>query len=47
MLFGLTPLDPATWVGVSVLFATVALVAAYLPARRAMTVDPVRALRTE
>ena len=47
MLFGLTPLDPTTWAGVSVLFATVAAVAAYVPARRAMTIDPVRALRAE
>ena len=47
MLFGLTPLDPTTWGGVSVLFAMVAAVAAYVPARRAMTIDPVRALRAE
>jgi putative ABC transport system permease protein len=47
MLFGLTPLDPTTWGGVSVLFASVAAVAAYVPARRAMTIDPVRALRAE
>ena len=47
MLFGLTPLDPTTWAGVSVLFAMVAAVAAYVPARRAMTIDPVRALRAE
>jgi ABC-type antimicrobial peptide transport system permease subunit len=47
MLFGLTPLDPTTWAGVSVLFATFAAVAAYVPARRAMTIDPVRALRAE
>jgi putative ABC transport system permease protein len=47
MLFGLTPLDPTTWGGVAVLFAMVAAVAAYVPARRAMTIDPVRALRAE
>jgi predicted permease len=47
MLFGLTPLDPTTWVGVSVLFAIVAAVAAYVPARRAATIDPLRALRAE
>ena len=45
MLFGLTPLDPATWIGVSVPFAIVAAVAAYVPARRATAIDPVRALR--
>ena len=47
LLFGLTPLDPTTWVGVSVLFAIVAAVAAYVPARRAATIDPLRALRAE
>jgi ABC-type antimicrobial peptide transport system permease subunit len=47
MLFGLTPLDPTTWVGVSVLFALVAAVAAYAPARRAAAIDPVRAMRAE
>jgi putative ABC transport system permease protein len=47
MLFGLTRLDPATWAVVSVLFAGVAAMAAYLPARRAMRVDPMVALRAE
>jgi predicted permease len=47
MLFGLTPLDPATFVVVSVLFAGVAMVAAYVPVRRATTVDPLVALRYE
>ena len=47
MLFRLTPLDPTTWVGVSVLFAVVAAVAAYVPARRAATIDPLHALRAE
>ena len=47
MLFGLTPLDPTTWGAVSVLFAMVAAVAAYVPARCAMTIDPMRALRAE
>ena len=44
MLFGLTPLDPTTWGGVSVLFAMVAAVAAYVPARRALGVSPLMAL---
>ena len=45
MLFGLTPLDARTFVGVSVLFALVATLASYVPARRATRGDPVVALR--
>ncbi|MGH9314580.1 MAG: FtsX-like permease family protein [Vicinamibacterales bacterium] len=47
MLFGLTPLDPATFVAVSLMFGLVATLASYLPARRATKVDPVIALRCE
>ena len=47
MLFGLTPLDPATFIGVAVLFAVVAAVAASIPAHRATRVDPLVALRTD
>lgn len=45
MLYDLTPLDPPTYAVVAILFATVALVASYLPARRATQVDPMVALR--
>jgi putative ABC transport system permease protein len=47
MLFEVTPLDPPTFVAVSLLFAAVASLASYLPARRATRVDPTVALRPE
>jgi predicted permease len=46
MLFGVSPMDPATYAAVSVGLAGVALLAMWLPARRASRVDPVDALRS-
>lgn len=47
LLFGLAPLDPATFVSVPVVFIVTALVASFVPARRATKIDPLRALRYE
>jgi ABC-type antimicrobial peptide transport system permease subunit len=47
LLFGVSPLDPLTYVSVLIVLAASAVLASYLPARRAAAVNPVEALRAE
>jgi ABC-type antimicrobial peptide transport system permease subunit len=46
-LFGLKPTDPLTLIGAAIVLTVVAMLAGYLPARRASRVNPLNALRYE
>jgi ABC-type antimicrobial peptide transport system permease subunit len=47
IVFGVSPSDPLTFVGVAGVLVVVAMLACYVPARRAASVDPVRSLRAD
>ena len=47
LLFGISPLDPITFAAVPIVLAAAAVLATYLPARRALAVDPVETMRAE
>ena len=47
LLYGVTSGDPTTYLGIGLLVAAIALVASYVPARRALQIDPLEALRAE
>jgi ABC-type lipoprotein release transport system permease subunit len=47
LLFGIGPLDSVTFTAMPLVLAAVAVLASYVPARRAMAVDPVETMRAE
>lgn len=47
LLFEVSPTDPTTFIGIAFLFVNVSLIASYFPARRAASIDPMQALRSE
>jgi putative ABC transport system permease protein len=47
LLYGVSPVDPVSFIGIAVLIVAIALAAAYAPARRATLIDPMEALRAD
>jgi ABC-type antimicrobial peptide transport system permease subunit len=47
LLYGVSPADPASFVGIGLLVVAIASVACWMPAQRAVRIDPVAALRAE